>query len=234
MFVSYKMSVDLYLDEVTLLPTALSREITLGKKLPSTGAHSKIYEAFINGKQGYLAKIIPLDGINREDCPSDELIVKNELIIAEEMGNLGVGPMVHAIALDRYKGIIVMDQYDGTLADILLSYQTKKEVPLDSIIETVRKLIIIMHDNGIVHRDLIPTNILYKNDGTFVISDYGLAIRSELIDDWKFYNALVSLIDRIKNGEKFASVRDIIKGFDVEGLEPLTFIWKGNECYDWI
>lgn len=232
------MSVPLYLDETTPVPTELSREITLGKKISSSGAHSKIYEASINGNPRYLAKVIPLDGIDRKDCPNDDLIVRNELLISQDMSVRGIGPTVRGIALNRYKGILVLDRYDGNLSELLLSYQDRKEIHLEPLIESVRKLITSMHEAGVVHRDLTPNNILYNSDGSIVLADYGLAIRSDLEsvrdDDWKAYTALVTLVNRIKAGERFVNTRAIIRAFNVEGIEPLTFIWKGHTCSDWI
>jgi serine/threonine protein kinase len=32
-----------------------------------------------------------------------------------------------------------------------------------------------MHNKDILHRDIKPANMLYKNDGTVVIADFGLA-----------------------------------------------------------
>lgn len=229
------MSIDLYLDETTPVPDTLPLGIILGKKLPSSGVHSKIYEATISGNTGYIGKVIPISINDRPNCPSDFLLVKSELIITQEMSNKGIGPKVHAIALTRTEGTIVMDRYEGNLAELLLLYQKNKNLSLDPILTTVRKLITNMHINGIIHRDLIPANILYRNDGTFVIADYGLAIRSNMFreDDWKFYDSLVALIELIEKGEQFKSIKNINTASFPEGVEPLTLIWKGNECQDW-
>lgn len=229
------MSVNLYLDETTPVPNTLSPEIILRGKIPSTGVHSKIYDVTISGITGYIAKVIPITMNDRPNCPTNSLVVKNELLITQEMSTKGIGPKVHAIALTRNEGTIIMDRYEGNLAELLLLYQKNKNLSLDPILTTVRKLITNMHINGIIHRDLIPANILYKNDGTFVIADYGLAIRSNMFreDDWKFYDSLISLIERIEKGEQFKSIKNINTTSFPEGVEPLTLIWKGNECQDW-
>jgi len=229
------MSIPLQLDEITLVPSELPPEITLGKKLTSTGHYSKIYEATVQGLTGYIAKKIPVYGIDQEDCPTNAQIVQNELLISKFMSDLGIGPQIYAMALIRNNGFLIMERFDGNLAELLLLYQDRKDISIDPILASIYKLITRMHSIGIVHRDLKPANILYKNDGSVVIADYGFAFRSNLSslqeDDWTFYTEIVDLVNRIKRGERFLNVKEIGKA--IKSFEPLTFVWKGNECPDW-
>lgn len=58
-----------------------------------------------------------------------------------------------------------------------------KAVPPGQALEIVREVaegLAVVHDNGLIHRDLKPANILFRNDGTAVITDFGVAKRLEL------------------------------------------------------
>lgn len=43
------------------------------------------------------------------------------------------------------------------------------------IVRQVASGLAVVHDNGLVHRDIKPANILFRDDGTAVISDFGVA-----------------------------------------------------------
>lgn len=227
------MAVPLYLDDITSIPEELPPHIAIRERLSSSGQHSKLYIATIRGVTGYIAKLIPIDSDGPQGCYTYRQLVRNELLISQRMSDLGIGPKVHAIAITRYEGYIVMDQYQGNLGELIL--QTQTNLAIDHILITLQELIGQMHSEGIAHRDLIPTNVLYQGN-TIVIADYGLAIESNLEsvreDDWEFFRAIVAVIHRIRAGERFRSVRALLQAAS-PNVEPLTFIWDGNECPDW-
>jgi len=69
---------------------------------------------------------------------------------------------------------IVMELVEGgTLADRL-----GDPMPLDaaiSLLEPVASALDYAHSRGVLHRDIKPTNILLRNDGSPVLADFGLA-----------------------------------------------------------
>lgn len=51
------------------------------------------------------------------------------------------------------------------------------------IVRQVASGLAVVHDNGLVHRDIKPANILFRADGTAVITDFGVAKEVELDTD---------------------------------------------------
>jgi formylglycine-generating enzyme required for sulfatase activity len=61
----------------------------------------------------------------------------------------------------------------GTLAE-----RIPQGLPLERVLEIVTKVaeaLAYAHERGIIHRDLKPQNILFRQDGTPVLSDFGIA-----------------------------------------------------------
>ncbi|MFY8133575.1 MAG: serine/threonine-protein kinase, partial [Aquimonas sp.] len=61
----------------------------------------------------------------------------------------------------------------GTLRDLMQRGLTVPQI-LDVVADVARALH-YAHDKGVVHRDVKPSNILYKADGTVVLADFGIA-----------------------------------------------------------
>ncbi|MGY8828719.1 MAG: serine/threonine-protein kinase, partial [Pseudomonadales bacterium] len=51
------------------------------------------------------------------------------------------------------------------------------------IVQQVASGLAVVHDKGLVHRDIKPANILFRSDGTAVITDFGVAKEVELDHD---------------------------------------------------
>ena len=51
------------------------------------------------------------------------------------------------------------------------------------IVQQVASGLAVVHDKGLVHRDIKPANILFRRDGTAVITDFGVAKEVELDHD---------------------------------------------------
>lgn len=77
------------------------------------------------------------------------------------------------------------DSYDGAhyfsmeyLPGGTLAERIPQGLPLERILEIVTKVaeaLAYAHERGIIHRDLKPQNILFRRDGTPVLSDFGIA-----------------------------------------------------------
>ncbi len=72
---------------------------------------------------------------------------------------------------------IVMEFLQESLKDRL---RKQRKLAPDEAIHTVRQVadaLFYAHENGIIHRDVKPDNILFRKDGTPVILDFGIAKR---------------------------------------------------------
>ncbi|MBK5970448.1 MULTISPECIES: SUMF1/EgtB/PvdO family nonheme iron enzyme [Thiorhodovibrio] len=62
---------------------------------------------------------------------------------------------------------------NGTLAEKIVAGLS--ETSTIDIIRRVAQALSIAHDNGVIHRDIKPQNILFRTDGTPVLTDFGIA-----------------------------------------------------------
>lgn len=82
--------------------------------------------------------------------------------------------LVHSVDAGFFKGnpYLVMEFCDG---GDLAKYVGKSGVPLVNIAYDVLNGLNDLHANGKVHRDLKPENVLFKTDGTAVLTDFGIS-----------------------------------------------------------
>lgn len=72
---------------------------------------------------------------------------------------------------------IVMELLDGSLKDLIKSSRNRKLPPGESlnIISKIAPALDYAHKQGIIHRDIKPDNIMFRQDGTPVLVDFGIA-----------------------------------------------------------
>ena len=82
--------------------------------------------------------------------------------------------LVHSVDAGYLKGnpYIVMEFCDG---GDLASYVGRPDADLTRIARDVLTGLGDLHSNGKVHRDLKPENVLFKSDGTAVLTDFGIS-----------------------------------------------------------
>jgi serine/threonine protein kinase len=71
---------------------------------------------------------------------------------------------------------LVMDYIEGqTLEDLLAERETLSEDEVMRLFKPVAEALDYAHSQGVVHRDVKPSNILIRQDGTPFITDFGIA-----------------------------------------------------------
>ena len=87
---------------------------------------------------------------------------------------------IHDVGISKDQHLFLAVEYlpGGTLND-----RIKQSLSFESVIQIIRaiaKALEYAHERGVVHRDVKPSNILFRQDGTPVLTDFGVARTTEL------------------------------------------------------
>jgi serine/threonine protein kinase len=78
--------------------------------------------------------------------------------------------------MDTGQPFLVMDYVDGqTLEEILLERERMSEAEVARIFGPIAEALDYAHGRGVIHRDVKPSNIMIRQDGTPLIMDFGIA-----------------------------------------------------------
>jgi len=190
-----------------------SWEIKKSEKQLGEGSYGTVYQACQNSTCSYVGKVI------RFDFRYDKKFVWNvffaEAKITQYAGLKGFGIPVHKYYLcdEGKKGVIISDRFDGDLDDLTLT-----EPQLMKVLRMIHK----MHQHGILHRDLFPKNVMFKQSGEdleFRIIDFGLSI------------AFNKSIPAILRGIDFINFIDSLSSTLKEVAEPYIIKVVGEKYY---
>jgi tRNA A-37 threonylcarbamoyl transferase component Bud32 len=188
----------------------------------------------------HVAKIMKINNDDKHDNYNPSNKVRNELVITKMMSDEGIGPTVHDMSINENEAIIIMDKFDCTLHDLMLSYISDRTIPIPKILDDLQNLITKMHTLNIYHGDLHLGNILCgsSKSGKIVISDYGRSVHTssqELkhveLNDFGGFRQLHRLIDEgsigINDEDCFI---DILLDFCAPSPYFFNFTIDGERC----
>ena len=225
-------TVDFNVDQDSYIPERLDPQFILGEPLTS---YSGVRVACRGPDCNYVAKKISADPTPLDGCYSRRDLARNEILISELAGRANVGPRIHAKSLDQREGTIVMDKYDGTLAELIQLYQTDKSIPIDEIMRLAGRLLETLHQNTIIHRDFHPGNIFYTQGGIFAVGDYELALISDSPQlkqlDRQYYQNMLNTVQRVKAGGPY-DISNVWIDTAPSPFPEIRYIWKGKICLD--
>ena len=89
---------------------------------------------------------------------------------------------IHGHGLSEGHAYLVMEFFDGGDLSKRLS---GKPIPPEQALKIFRELMFALgdiHETGVLHRDLKPQNLMFRNDGSLAIVDFGIAKHVDAID----------------------------------------------------
>jgi len=147
------------------------------------GAFGRVYEAY----DPSLKRIVALKVARAEQLTSDNRIRRFQ----REAQNAALLLHPHIVALfdsgqDGSQHYIASAFIDGQPLDAVLEVLPEGQtLPQRQAVQLVRKLaeaLAYAHQQGVIHRDLKPGNVMLRKDGEPLVMDFGLAARSDEVE----------------------------------------------------
>lgn len=140
-----------------------------------TGSTSKIFYAFDTRRHIPVAvKVLKKAEGNRPDVRLQYLDRELRNLSRFHHSNiLGYKEALYSEALNQ--PYIVLEYADaGSLSDYIAHHGPLSENKLASVFKQIISAVLYLHSNGVAHKDIKPSNILLKSDGTAKLSDLGI------------------------------------------------------------
>ncbi len=161
---------------LTAAPVKEEKQVRIGEYLVTGKIGQGGIAEIFRGRQESLARDVAIK-ILSPNLLSDIDIVRRFERESMVIAKLSHPNIVHVIdrgkAGNRY--YFVMEFVDGTsLREVIDSARVTLETKLDMIVQ-VCKALDYAHKNGVIHRDIKPTNILVDKQGNARVADFGIA-----------------------------------------------------------
>ena len=102
--------------------------------------------------------------------------LKREALHAMELSHPHIVTVRGFEEMESGQPFLVMDYVDGeTLEEILLEREQMSEAEVTRIFGPIAEALDYAHGRGVIHRDVKPSNIMIRQDGTPLIMDFGIA-----------------------------------------------------------
>ncbi len=144
-------------------------------KLLARGGMAEVYVAE-QKSLGRKVAIKILDSHSDDESFTDRFLKEARLVASLNHSNIIT---IHDFGvLDDKRLYITMELVDGGDLDRRIE-RGITETEAITILESLCHALSFIHSQGIIHRDIKPANILFRKDGTLVLTDFGIARQEE-------------------------------------------------------
>ncbi|MFC1595508.1 protein kinase [Gemmatimonadota bacterium] len=140
--------------------------------LLGSGAMGMVYKALDEKLDTYRA--IKVIHPNLSDNPNAETRLMKEARAQSKLFHSNIATLLDLIHIDN-QFILVMEYIDGPSLDQYLSVHSPSLKERLIILYQISCALSVAHNNGILHRDIKPRNVLVSSDGIAKVTDFGLA-----------------------------------------------------------
>lgn len=213
-----------------------NKDISIDLEMIGIGGMKKVYMGHIISKNvDCVIKLVEINGTNSEKRTRRELDILKSL-------NSSFFPEIYDVAeqtdIHGQKYIIIIEQFiDG---NNLRECMNKKNFNERETIEMCHQLILslkIVHENGLVHRDVKPENIMLTKESKIVLLDFGIArdlLADSITSDLSIYGPMTlgyAAPEQILNKKRLISSRTDFFSWAIVFLELLNgsnMLMKGS------
>jgi serine/threonine protein kinase len=145
------------------------------EELVGRGGMAEVYKAWDTRRQYNVAiKVM------REDLAEDIEFVRRFKREARALAELAHANVVRFYSFERagHLAFIVMDYIPGTTLRRRILEAEGSPLPLDEVLSITQQVCAALHyahEEGVIHRDVKPGNIMIQPDGQVLLSDFGIA-----------------------------------------------------------
>lgn len=136
-----------------------------------------------NQQQNIITKLVEIDGTNyilKESINNDSLsrnMLINEANILYKLRNIDSTCKLRYHYFTKNKNYILCEYIRGkTLGDYQFHNDLEKVYMMVKILKSIKKI----HENGVIHCDIKPSNIIISDEGTIKIIDFGISIHDSI------------------------------------------------------
>lgn len=102
-------------------------------------------------------------------------LVESEVSCLRMFPHANVVRIVDAFGMDGYLWVVLEWMEGGDLAQLLLGGRGFPQPMVAFVAKEVLQALSFLHDNGVVHRDIKPPNLLFNAQGDIKLADFGFA-----------------------------------------------------------
>lgn len=142
------------------------------ERLIASGGTADVYLAVQEPSGRRVALKVLMSSHQLDSSFTDRFLKEARLIASLQHPNIIT---IYDVGVDKGQHYIAMELVEG--GDLDRQIQGKAFNPLRAlaVLRDVAACLQFVHERGIIHRDVKPANVLFRNDGSLVLTDFGIA-----------------------------------------------------------